>query len=61
MTKNSEQKLKFSLPTIIGYLEDFRFLCKKEKGHYEMLNGKMVAEDITRYLKILKKIEKEIE
>ena len=60
MTESSEQKLKYALPMIIGYLEDFKTLCYREEGHYNVMNGKCVAEDCSRYLKLLRKIEKEI-
>ena len=54
--KRTERDVRVELiaPILIGYLESLRNLAKAEKGKYEILNGKSLAEDIKRYIKILK-------
>lgn len=55
-----KKKLYFSLPIVIDYIGAFQRFCRRKKGSFEILNGKEVAEDCTRYLKILKDVQKEI-
>ena len=43
-----KKKLYFSLPIVIDYIDSFRCLCRKEKGHYQILNGKEVVKSCTR-------------
>ena len=54
--KRTERDVRMELiaPILIGYLESLHNLAKAEKGKYEILNGKSLAEDIKRYIKILK-------
>ena len=55
-SKCTERVVRIELiaPILIGYLESLHNLAKAEKGKYEILNGKSLAEDIKRYIKILK-------
>ena len=52
--QRGDVRMELIAPTLIGYLESLHNLAKAEKGKYEILNGKSLAEDIKRYIKILK-------